>query len=331
MRCQRNSIFDSSSDLCRILIRTLPTPSAILDVHFHPSDASLFGAATSTGSIGIYKLLNVSTDAPEIIHVRTVQHFPEDVLITAFSWHPDGHTLGMALSSGQMCLGLSMQEISDVAPRNMETLTHDLEAWTLAFLPDGSGVLSGGDDCALRFTELPKDSMEALDGDAEPEYFSTRRAPWADQRIHGAGVTAILPVHCDDAGMLVVTGSYDDHIRLVHVPAIGRRQVLAELDLGGGVWRLKVLERKLVVYEGSETLDSEPDELVLLVSCMHAGARIIRLHRSDETWQIDVLAKFEEHKSMNYGSDCQAKVNERSQRTIVSTSFYDRLLCLWRY
>jgi diphthamide biosynthesis protein 7 len=237
----------------------------------------------------------------------------------------------MTLSSGQVCLGPSTQESSDVAPRNVETLTHDLEAWTLAFLPDGSGVLSGGDDCAVRFTELPRDPVEALDGDAELEYFSTRRAPWADQRIHGAGVTAILPVHCDDAGMMIITGSYDDHIRLVHVPAIGRRETLAELNLDGGVWRLKGLDRSPVSPGSSEAPESKPDELVLLVSCMHAGARIVRISRNDETWQIDVLAKFEEHNSMNYGSDCQPDLNEQGQRTIVSTSFYDRLLCLWRY
>lgn len=41
-------------------------------------------------------------------------------------------------------------------------------------------------------------------------------------------------------------------------------------------------------------------------------------------WSFDVLAKFEEHKSMNYGSDVQP-----STGMIVSTSFYDKLMCLW--
>jgi diphthamide biosynthesis protein 7 len=66
---------------------------------------------------------------------------------------------------------------------------------------------------------------------------------------------------------------------------------------------------------------------------MHAGARIVRIHADGEgQWSMEVLAKFEEHKSMNYGSDAQPGGNENSgPRTIVSTSFYDKLLCLWRF
>jgi len=67
---------------------------------------------------------------------------------------------------------------------------------------------------------------------------------------------------------------------------------------------------------------------------MHAGARIVRIQADDDKgdWSIEVLAKFEEHKSMNYGSDAQPEASGYSgPRTIVSTSFYDKLLCLWRF
>lgn len=42
------------------------------------------------------------------------------------------------------------------------------------------------------------------------------------------------------------------------------------------------------------------------------------------------MAKFEEHESMNYGSDVQPGSRGR-EKTIVSTSFYDKRMCLWRY
>ena len=72
---------------------------------------------------------------------------------------------------------------------------------------------------------------------------------WKDRRLHQAGVTAILPLNPD----LAVTGSYDDHIRLVSLASDSIRRVLVEHNLGGGVWRLKVLARSsLPVAEAAE-------------------------------------------------------------------------------
>lgn len=78
---------------------------------------------------------------------------------------------------------------------------------------------------------------------------------------------------------------------------------------------------------------------------MHAGTRIVQVTNEEkkkkedddeeEEWRFHVLAKFEEHESMNYGSDVQPdlkkekKKEEKERKKIVSTSFYDRRLCLW--
>lgn len=79
---------------------------------------------------------------------------------------------------------------------------------------------------------------------------------------------------------------------------------------------------------------------------MHAGTRIVQVIREEkkkdddddeeEEWRFHVLAKFEEHESMNYGSDVQPELQEgkkereeKEKKKIVSTSFYDRRLCLW--
>lgn len=47
---------------------------------------------------------------------------------------------------------------------------------------------------------------------------------------------------------------------------------------------------------------------------------------------------FTKHDSMNYGSDVQplessapGSEDSRRVRTVVSTSFYDKLLCAWRF
>lgn len=318
--------------LFREIIGTLSTSSAVLDVHFIPSEdlGSIFGVATSTGSIGIYEVVQSHGQLPMIEHVKTIQYFPENVLITAFSWHPETPAVGMTLSTGKVCLGIVDLGEESGSPSHIDIGSHDLEAWTLAFLPNGSGLYSGGDDSALKFLETSDNPTSVHQG--APAI--SGRMPWTDKKIHGAGVTAILPIAVDEKSSLIVTGSYDDHIRLVHVPNAGRRQVLAEMNLGGGVWRLKMLERKPVLpadWDSSQSIP-RPDEVTLLVSCMHAGTRIVKLVRSsEEDWQFEVLGMFQRHKSMNYGSDCRPELNAKGQRTFITTSFYDRLMCLWRF
>jgi diphthamide biosynthesis protein 7 len=130
-------------------------------------------------------------------------------------------------------------------------------------------------------------------------------------------VTSILPLKSDH----ILTGSYDDTIRLIRLrpPA-----VLTQVNLEGGVWRLKLL-----AIHGENVFD-------VLASCMHAGTRIIRvILREERESRIEVLAKFEEHESMNYGSDFlpprKGKEENRDGFTVISTSFYDRRVCLWKF
>lgn len=68
----------------------------------------------------------------------------------------------------------------------------------------------------------------------------------------------------------------------------------------------------------------------ILASCMHAGARIIELSISDAECEFRVLACVTIHKSMCYACDVQPGEGE-GKRVVVSTSFYDRLLCVWRF
>lgn len=257
--------------------------------------------------------------------MQTFQYVSESALITAFAWHPtSADVVGITLSSGEVMVCSTK---GNNAQANLVSLpSHDLEAWTLAFQPDGNGLLSGGDDSVLRYCSLPSIPSAQSTPTSLEEMFDEQmssRSTWADRRIHGAGVTAILPL----GGDVIITGSYDDHIRILHAPLVGRKIVLAEMNLGGGVWRLKIPSEPTELFaENSE----HSVEVLLLVSCMHAGTRIVKILRNSETWSFEVLAKFEEHKSMNYGSDVQPGHRGESI-TFISTSFYDRLICLWRF
>ena len=158
---------------------------------------------------------------------------------------------------------------------------------------------------------------------------------------HDAGVTAILPlpvprdsVKSGDLGDLLLTGSYDDYVRVyatndtrLHAKnTLGK--ALAELKIGGGVWRLKFLDPPQQLKEGREV------RLRILASCMHAGARVLEVTRteSDDEWRIEILGSVTIHESMCYGSDVQpVKEDSGEARLCVSTSFYDRLVCLWSF
>lgn len=73
---------------------------------------------------------------------------------------------------------------------------------------------------------------------------------------------------------------------------------------------------------------------------MHSGARIVTLekHKLSESdregeseWRFTIAARFEEHQSMNYASDIRPVKGGEQMRTFVSTSFYDKLVCVWQY
>lgn len=164
-------------------------------------------------------------------------------------WHPiKPDTIAVTLSDGAVSICQSSDSKHPWSPNSQvtatELATHSLEPWTLAFSPDASHLFSGGDDAVLQAMQLSLDS-----DDSESETPTPSSTPlWADRKIHQAGVTAILPLAND----LLITGSYDDHIRLIYAPPVGRKQALAELNLDGGVWRLKMLDDGTVA-DGAES------------------------------------------------------------------------------
>ena len=214
-------------------VATEPAPDfAILDIQWTPHTAvlgTLLAVATSTGSLAFYRLSD-DHKSPKLQPTCTKQICDASILVLSLAWHPGRpDVIGVTLSDGTVCLcestgGKLWGPDSVVRVANIQQ--HSLEAWMLAFsvLEDGrTDVFSGGDDMVLqRCTINDNDEPTKL---------------WQDRRTHQAGLTAILPLDNE----LVLSGSYDDHVRLLSTPPLGRRQVLAEAYLGGGVWRLKLL------------------------------------------------------------------------------------------
>lgn len=196
-------------------------------------------------------------------------------------------------------------------------------------------VFSGGDDSMLRSVPLTSYPTVTEDGSAAEEY--TEPGTELAMKGHTAGVTAILPIPLatHPGQEILITGSYDDHIRIVsfydHQARVSHPKVLTELNLGGGVWKLKLMEDY-----GSQAAP-KPEErkrYLVLAACMHAGARVVEVVGSmTGEWTMRVLGRFEEHKSMCYAADVRPNVpgERRDYDLCVSTSFYDRLLAVWKF
>lgn len=249
------------------------------------------------------------------------------------NWLPGRErVIAVSISSGQARL-LVLDSTWCISQHIDLDVSNTLEAWCIAFSSseadsNAAGAFSvycGGDDSVMRYTSL------IISEQASEEIALQVETPWPTaiiSRKHDAGVTAILPLPSSlpaNGERLVVTGSYDDHMRLFKIrdlhTSYGQMQVeeLMDINLDGGVWRLDLLD--MVVDQSSTTIE-------VLASCMHAGCRIIQLHTDNgQQWSSKIMGRFTEHKSMNYGSAC-LKVAPESFHC-VSTSFYDRLLCLW--
>ena len=300
----------------------------MLDLHFSHTELCLFAVATSTGSICLFKFEALRTEP--INHLQTIDIAAPSILVLSLAWCPStefSSTIAASLSDGRIAT------FHHDSPRSSlkAAAGHSLEAWTLAWSADVSHPLqlySGGDDSAICQHNFVSDQIdrESSEDNERAEY---RPPLHCDSKIHMAGVTAILPLCVCDEGEqeTILTGSYDEYIRVLTIGRFLSRkrfQVLAEKRLHGGVWRLKFL---------GSTVKEDNVTFTILASCMHAGARIMKIHQlKGDEWSIEVVSRFEEHESMNYGSDaCPNPIWPIETFTIVSTSFYDRKLCVWKY
>ena len=264
-----------------------------------------------------------------IKHLQTINIAAPSILVLSLAWCPSTNlssTIAASLSDGRIATFHHESPESSLKTG----AGHSLEAWTLAWSKDASHLLqlySGGDDSAICQHNFESNQLdrESSEDNERAKY----RPLHCDSKIHMAGVTAILALCVRDEGEreILLTGSYDEYVRVLIIerfPSRRRFQVLAEERLHGGVWRLKLL--------GSSVREDNVS-FTILASCMHAGARILKLRRwKGDEWSIEVVSRFEEHKSMNYASDAFPNpISWIKTFTVVSTSFYDRKLCMWKY
>ncbi|XP_017054625.1 diphthine methyltransferase [Drosophila ficusphila] len=272
--------------------------AAILDMKWLPacSDDSDSHLATvnSLGQLEIYEFLKDQRQLKkQTCFALEEEPQGESALALALDWRKAEQDIQLAISDSKGGLNLLRYSPQGEAIRERSWLSHGFEAWTCAFDRWCSHLLySGGDDMLLMAHDL-----------------RTEQRAWTN-RAHMAGVTCLLghPTHEN----LLLTGSYDEQLRLFDTRAMKRP--LAELNLGGGIWRLK-------------PHPAYPD--LMLVACMYTNFSLVEIDAKDPN--LSLLGTYEEHKSICYGADwAPFPKKDDGSLTMATCSFYDHKLCVSR-
>ncbi|KUJ14854.1 uncharacterized protein LY89DRAFT_123913 [Mollisia scopiformis] len=320
---------------------------------YHP----IFAAATTLGKILICQLEEIGEPEQKDLQIKEVsshQVIPENITICSVAWFPLQHAsdgtriLAFTVEDGRVFLVRFRDDFKSFDFLNGQLPVHQHfdktpvsnnaeRAWCCAFSrPRPDSVMSGGDDSVLRRSTLnfPQD-LTTLQEDSSLWSVVTDLALYREKRFP-QGVTAILPFpfctpECSSTIFLV--GCYDSSVGLWSV--YGKDVPEAEVNLGGGVYRLKFLQ-----YE-----PGPPEQVActfqVLASCMDAGTKILEVKRSiSGHWFIDVVAEVKDHQDLCYAADVQplpapgdgeAPITCLEERICVSSSFKDCKLSVWKF
>lgn len=239
----------------------------VFDIKWRPYDDGppSLAQVSADGSLCLHTLKEESDPATLELHERANVDVSTSMCLYV-DWNPVHSNPEVVLSHSDgsisvVCLGQSEPEISS------SWRAHDFEAWVAAYDSWKTHVVySGGDDCQFCCWDLRENPS---------------RPVFRDRKTHGMGVTSIQSNVLWEN--MLVTGSYDESVRLFDLRMTQKPLMTAELGLGGGVWRVKWHH-------------SRRD--VLLAACMHNGAAIAQVCEGG----FQVLEKYEGHTSLTYGA-----------------------------
>ncbi|XP_052266714.1 diphthine methyltransferase-like isoform X2 [Dreissena polymorpha] len=285
-------------------------------VQGHPT----FALVNSIGELQLYKL-----GSNKAVSIETKAELSPHSLGLSLEWNNlTGHSEDLQIVSSDSSGHVHVHQLGGASLDTIDTWkAHDYEAWISAFNQANTQlVFTGGDDCRLKGWDLRA-------GTASPVFNSKR---------HTMGVCSIQSNPIEPH--MLATGSYDEHLLVWDTRQM--KSPTQEVDLGGGVWRVK-WEPNTARY--------------ILTATMYNGFHVLDMTGES----CSIASHYSEHQSIGYGADwCRlpskmmdfhgkqftasasteelqlecsnTRVKREHCQNVISTcSFYDHLLKLWTF
>ena len=323
------------------LVHTVDNLPGIFDLQFIPTGSSAVStpscALSSTMvalalSDGTVRIVDACCGDEAARSVAEEAGAPAMALFVDTLVSPDLTSLAVSYSDGCIHVLNATPDGRLVETRSWEA--HSLEAWmaTWSRSPSrrGNVIYSGGDDAIFQAWDL----REANSGDATPARL------FLDRKSHGAGVTCIteLPraTHDTNGGTetTVVTGSYDNTLRIWDWRNTSKPVLQTSFGMGGGVWRVKPHPRDpslllaATMYDGFKVVKVSDvlDEVGVAIDGSEADPCHRRLVAVEQVVQYPAEGSLTD-KTLAYGASwCHAR---EAMGLAATCSFYDNRLSLW--
>ncbi|XWS60753.1 hypothetical protein CRYUN_Cryun07bG0063000 [Craigia yunnanensis] len=294
------SLFDVNAEKGNLELFHRVDTAGIFDIKWSPVGGNmglLLAQADADGYLRIYSLEGCSDEENAkggFLNAVCGEKISSSMCLF-LDWNPSATSISVGLSDGSV-------SIISLVESGIETLqewkAHDFELWTTCFdLHQPQLVYTGSDDCKFCCWDMRDNPSKMV---------------FQNSKVHKMGVCCIAKSPSDPN--TVLTGSYDECLRVWDLRSISRPINETSVCLGGGVWRIK--------HHPSVSG-------LVLAACMHNGFAIVNIQGE----KPEVVETYNQHGSLAYGADWQKEKllpGGKTKNTVLATcSFYDRLLRIW--
>ncbi|KAK3224622.1 hypothetical protein Dsin_004484 [Dipteronia sinensis] len=294
------SLFNVDAEESKLELFYRLDTAGIFDIKWSPVSGNagpLLAQADADGHVKVYSL-ECTVDEPEAKGGFLREINSEKIsssMCLCLDWNPSATSMTVGLSDGSV-------SIISLAESQLEILqewkAHDFELWATSFdIHQPHLVYTGSDDCKLSCWDIRD---------------SPARLAFLNSKVHTMGVCCITKSPSDPNTLL--TGSYDEYLRVWDVRSISKPVSETSVRLGGGVWRIK--HHPFVPG-------------LILTACMHNGFAVVKVDGE----KAEVIETYTKHDSLAYGADWQRGgrplESKRKNNLVATCSFYDQHLRIW--